>query len=76
MANTTTELLEQAIARVRQLPEERQQAALDALCEIADEPYRLSLGELRVLRPALADAKAGAGLSDADTDELLIEPWA
>jgi hypothetical protein len=39
---STKEQLEGAFARVRALPEERQQAALEALNEIAAEPYTLT----------------------------------
>jgi hypothetical protein len=54
---TTKEKLESAFARVRALPEERQEAALDAPKEIAHEPYQLTDEELAILKPALERAR-------------------
>ncbi len=31
--------------------------------------------ELAILRPALAEARVGLGLSEADTDDILNTPW-
>ena len=73
---TTLEKLESLIAKVRALPEWRQAAAVEALSEIASEPYELSDDELAILRPALAEARRGENLTDAETDELLNKPWA
>ena len=69
------EVLDQLVARVRQLPEARQRAAIEALRDIADEPYVLSDDELAVLLPALDDARLGQNLTDADTDDVLNKPW-
>ena len=73
--DTTAQILESLIARVRDLPEERQQAVIDAIHEIADEPYRLSEDELSILRPALEEAKRGEYLVDAETDPVLNGSW-
>lgn len=73
--STTKEKLESAFARVRALPEELQEAALEALNEIADEPYPLSDEELAILRPALERAKRGETVSDEEMAEVLDKPW-
>jgi hypothetical protein len=73
--STTKEKLESAFARVRTLPEELQEAALEALNEIADEPYPLSDEELAILRPALERAKRGETVSDEEMAEVLDKPW-
>lgn len=73
---TTIEQIETVIAKLRSQPEARQRAALQALQEIAYEPYLLSEDELSVLRPARQEALRGENLTDAETDELLNKPWA
>ncbi len=72
---TTQQTLETLIAKVRTLPEERQQAVVAALREIADVPYVLSDEELATLTPALEEARRGVGLTDAADDDLLNQPW-
>jgi len=72
---TTSEKLESLFAKVRNLPEARQELAVDALSEIAEDVYQLSDDERAVLEPALRDAERGENLSDAETDELLTKPW-
>jgi hypothetical protein len=73
---TARTLIDTLADRAKRLPEERQRRIAEALREMLDEPYVLSDDELAVLRPALADARAGSGLSDADTDDILNTPWA
>jgi len=73
---STKEQLEGAFARVRALPEERQQAALEALNEIAAEPYTLTDEELAILRPALDRARRGEVLSAEESAAVLAKPWA
>jgi hypothetical protein len=71
------ERLESLFAKVRALPKERQEQAIAALTDIAeDEVYVLSDEELAILEPALRDAQRGENLTDADTDDLLKKPWA
>jgi hypothetical protein len=72
---TTKEKLENAFARVRALPEERQEAALEALNEIAHEPYQLSDEELAILKPALERARRGEALSEEESAAVLDKPW-
>ena len=73
---TTEEKLEVLFAKVRALPKERQQLAIMALSEIAeDDVYVLSDEEGAILEPALRDAERGENLSDAETDDLLTKPW-
>lgn len=74
---TTEEKLETLIAKLRSLPEERKELAVEALAEITDEEvYVLSDEERAVLEPRLAEAKRGENLVDADKVDLLNKPWA
>jgi hypothetical protein len=74
---TIQEKLEALFDKVRALPEERQKLAVLALSEITEQAgvYMLSDEERAILEPALREAEAGEGLSDAETDELLTKPW-
>jgi hypothetical protein len=72
---TTQEKLETLFAKVRALPETRQKATVEALTDIAEEPYQLSDDELAVLRPALERAKRGEFAADATTSDALTKPW-
>ncbi len=68
--------LETLFAKVRALPEGRQELAVEALSEITDEhEYELSDAERAVLEPALARAKRGEFASNADVDEVLKKSW-
>lgn len=71
--------IEALAERAKQLPEDRQQAVLDALRELLDKPYQLSVAEMAILRPALADAQADRNLvSLRDVDQrtrTLIATW-
>jgi hypothetical protein len=71
---TTLEKLEHLVARVRALPEAHQQAAVEALAEIAEEFYQLCEDELTVLQPALERAGRGEFVSDDEAAELLDKP--
>lgn len=72
---TTKEKLESAFARVRTLSEARQEAALEALNEIAQEPYQLTDQELAILRPALERTQRGEALSEEESAAVLDKPW-
>ena len=73
---TTEEKLEALFQKVRALPPERQEQAIAALSDIAeDEVYILSEEERAILEPALKEAERGENLTDAETDELLTKPW-
>jgi hypothetical protein len=72
---TVQEKLETLFAKLRTLPEARQQAALESLSDITEEPYQLSEDELATLRPALARAKSGETAADALESDLLTKPW-
>lgn len=72
---TILEKLDELVAKLRSLPVIRQEAAIEALSEIVAEPYRLSLDERAVLRPALQEALRGENLTDAASDDLLTKPW-
>jgi hypothetical protein len=73
---TTQEKLDTLFAKLRSLPEERKALAVEALAEIIEELYVLSDHERMVLEPALAEAKRGENLIDADKLDLLNKPWA
>lgn len=72
---TTQEKLEALFAKVRTLPERRQEAILELLTEEIEEPYQLSEEELAVLRPALARAQRGEFVPDEEVADLLDKPW-
>ena len=75
--STTKEKLETLIAKLRALPDERRELAVEPLAEITDQDvYVLSDEERAVLEPALAEAKQGQNLVAADTLDLLNKPWA
>jgi hypothetical protein len=62
---------------VRALSEPRQEALIELLAEeIAEEPYELSDEEQAILEPALAEAKRGENLINAENLGLLNKPWA
>ncbi|MGO9483043.1 MAG: hypothetical protein ACLPX9_00450 [Rhodomicrobium sp.] len=69
------EKLETLFDKVRSLPKERQEAAIEALADIAPEPYELSAGELSVMKPALERAQRGEYASGAEVSELLGKTW-
>ena len=62
-------VLQDAIAKVQSLPEERQEYAARVLEQIASAsgaPYRLSDAERELVREGLADLDAGRIVSDVD----------
>jgi hypothetical protein len=73
---TTDEKLESLFAKVRALPKARQELAVEALSEIAEDVYVLSDDERAVLEPALRDVERGENLADAETDDILAKSWA
>jgi hypothetical protein len=74
--STTAEKLETLFEKVRTLPKERQEAALEALADIASEPYELSQDELAVILPALERAQRGEFAPEDEVHDLLHKPWA
>ena len=72
----TEDKLESLFAKVRSLPKARQELAVEALSEIADEGvYALSEEERAVLEPALERAKRGEFASEAEVDEAINKSW-
>ena len=72
----TQEKLERLFDKVRALPADRQELAIDALSDIAgDGVYTLSDDERSVLEPALARAKRREFASDAEVDKAIDTPW-
>ena len=69
--------LEQAIQKVRALPEEKQQLAAELLEELAAdlEPYKLSRDEREAVEEGLAQAERGEFASDAEVENLLRRSW-
>lgn len=72
---TTSEKLDHLFAKVRALSEPRQQAAVEALSEITEEPYQLSEEELAVLRPAMERVRRGEFVPEDEVADLLDKPW-
>jgi hypothetical protein len=72
---TVKEKLEALFAKVRLLPEQRQEAAVEALTDITEEPYQLSAHELALLKPALQRARQGEFASDDEVSQLLDKAW-
>ena len=67
--------LDALVEHVKRLPAVERDRAVELLREVISEPYQLSADELVALLPALEEARAGRGLSDAETDPLLNLPW-
>ena len=73
---TTEDKLETLFAKVRALPKARQELAVEALSDIAnEETYPLSDDERAVLEGALERAKRGEFASHTDIEEVLDKPW-
>ena len=69
-------VLEQAISKIRKLPEEKQRLAAELLEELAaDETYVLSPEARAAVRQGLAEAERGEFASDEETEALLRRPW-
>jgi hypothetical protein len=68
--------LETLFAKVRALPTDRQEFAMEVLAEIVEnDVYALSDEERSILEPALERAKRGEFATDAEVDEVLNKPW-
>jgi translation initiation factor IF-2 len=73
---TTEDKLETLFAKVRTLPKARQELAVEALSEIADEDtYKLTDDARAVVECALERAKRGEFASETEIDEVLNKPW-
>ena len=73
---TTEDKLETLFAKVRSLPKERKELAVEALSEIAEvEIYQLSDAERALLESELEAAKREEFASDEEVDEALHKSW-
>ena len=72
---TTEEKLDTLIAKLRTLPAERKELAVDVLIEITEDRYVLSDDELTILKPALVRAQRGEHVPDEEMSALLDKPW-
>ena len=73
---TTEDKLESLFAKVRALPKERKELAVEAFSEIADqELYILSPDERAVLEPELQAAKRGEFASEEEVDQVVNKSW-
>ncbi len=69
-------VLEQAIAKVRALPEDKQRLAAELLEELATEKiYVLSADERTAVHEGLAEADQGDFISDDEANALLRRRW-
>lgn len=72
-------VLEQAIEKVKDLPEERQAYAAEVLEHIAagtGELFRVPDGHRAAILDGLAQVKRGEFASDETVDKVLRRPWA
>ena len=68
--------LEQAISKIRNLPEDKQRLAAELLEEIASEgSYALTSDEKNAIREGLGEADSGQFISDTEIQSLLHRPW-
>ena len=74
MSTSTEKELERLVAKVRRLPQDRQELAVTALSEIADDVYELSEDELAALRPTVQDAQLGDNIQDLNDVDVLNNP--
>ena len=77
-STTMIKPLEDALAKVLRLPEDKQAVAAELLEQLAAnevEPYRLSEEERDVVRKALARAQRGEFASDESVQDALRQPW-
>ncbi len=72
---TTQEKLEILIAKLRALPADRQEYAVEAIAELTEDDYVLSNEERAILEPALRRAERGEFVPDHEMNELLDKPW-
>lgn len=72
---TTHDKLEHLFAKVRALPEQRQEQVVELLADITDEPFVLSDDELAVVLPELEAARRGEFACPQDVDAVLNRPW-
>jgi hypothetical protein len=70
--------LEDALAKVLRLPEDKQEVAAELLEQLASgsDPYALSDEERAIVRDALARARRGELASDEQVEATLRRPWA
>jgi hypothetical protein len=71
--------LEDALAKVLRLPEQKQEVAAELLEQLSageQDVYPLSDDERAVVREALARARANAFASDDEVHAALHRPWA
>lgn len=74
-----TKLLSEALRKVAELPEARQDDAAHILLALIDgdaKPYRLSGDDLQEIEAAIADVDAGDFASEREVADLLERSWA
>ena len=74
-----TKLLSEALQKVAELPEARQDDAAHILLALIDsdaKPYHLSDAELQEIELAIADVDAGNFASEKEVMDLLEHKWA
>ena len=74
-----TKLLSEALRKVAELPEARQDDAAHILLALIDsdaKPYHLSGDDLQEIEAAIADVDAGHFASEREVADLLERSWA
>jgi len=72
-------VLEEAIEKVKKLPEDRQAYAAEVLeqivADIQDGLFEIPKDHLPAVMEGLAQAKRGEFASDQEVDDILRKPW-
>ena len=74
-----TKLLSEALQKVAELPEARQDDAAHILLALIDgdaKPYHLSDDDLQEIEAAIADVDAGHSAAEKEIADLLEHSWA
>jgi hypothetical protein len=74
-----TKLLSEALRKVAELPEARQDDAAHILLALIDsdaKPYYLNDDDLQEIEAAITDTESGHFASERETADLLQRPWA
>ena len=71
----SVERLEHLMAKLRTLPEAKQEVAADLLADLTDDVYVLSEAEDAAIDEALSQARKGQFISSGAADAILRKTW-